>query len=103
MDQGCQGTLKSRHLREDIDNAHDEPDAGATLGASGGDRGDGEPARAGGLFRDRHPLGPETRAHRCFPGWCDPIGYILRTAAPVDEAVCAEELELRIRLEDRAE
>ena len=48
-------------------------------------------------------LGPENRGHRCFAGWCTSVSYILRTGLPVEEAVCANEVELRVRLEARAE
>jgi hypothetical protein len=48
-------------------------------------------------------LEPETFSHRCFAGWCPSISYILRTAAPVEEAVCSQKVQLRVRLEERAE
>lgn len=48
-------------------------------------------------------LAPETRGHRCFAGWCTPVSYILRTKLPVEKAICHQSVEIRVRLEDRAE
>ena len=48
-------------------------------------------------------LEPETSAQRCFAGWCRPLSYVLRTAGPVESSICAQEVQLKVRLEDRTE
>ncbi|MDF0595215.1 hypothetical protein [Psychromarinibacter halotolerans] len=37
-------------------------------------------------------------ANRCFAGWCEPKTYRLRTVEPVPEGVCAQRVELRVRM-----
>ena len=41
--------------------------------------------------------------NRCFAGWCRPVNYILRTAAPVSVDVCGQTVELRVLLTDKTE
>ncbi|MBF9028932.1 hypothetical protein HKCCE3408_00870 [Rhodobacterales bacterium HKCCE3408] len=48
-------------------------------------------------------LANEGGANRCGSSWCQPVGYIVRTAGPVSDAACGQQTELRIRLSDAVE
>ena len=45
-------------------------------------------------------LDDEDLKNRCAVGWCEPTRYALTTGSPADPALCAQDVELRIRLTD---